>query len=566
MDKKILITLAIFTLSILLVQSFYTVPMAYAQQFLVVENFAYPIKATHYQTETDSFWILSASSTKTILYQVDRSTRTIIGTFNHTSSFNGAGRVAVDLWCGKTDCFITSGSGGIASQLIKISTEDISPNIFAGQNVTGTYTYSVSTTSTTGFGHLTGRDQVNGGFGTITIWIDACVDAGCNSRRPIIVDGISMTLAGNLPSEYSGTQVTIHDLQWSGIEGTTDNHLAVVTGGLSAGSQSELIIYSLATLATNCQVSIPNVDLGIDLAVNYEEADSVNNKIYVSADQGVVYIFNDSCVLQDTITSGETGLTSDIRFIEYDSGRVFMQESGANAFISQMLVNSTGHIIDTDNTIYSPLPNVAQNVFDSIFTTLTLDNMVLLSGNGVLWFPYTGSQQEIGILIFSGTGGGGSPVNPLEEFCAEVANQGLLKCVLFNNGSSGGLTGTSTLLNQSATNIVCQVGILSCTQDDDGNFTPENPDIKTNGVGYLYTVIAFGIMIGIFWVASRGDLVNIPTFVWFIGTIGLLGALTAMNVIDPTFLIIGVVTIVAFAVAKAKGIFSGGQIFAGETN
>lgn len=150
-------------------------------------------------------------------------------------------------------------------------------------------------------------------------------------------------------------------------------------------------------------------------------------------------------------------------------------------------------------------------------------------------------------------------------FCQIPANANLLTCRLQADGNTG-LSGTSQLLNQSATNLTCQVGVLSCTQDSSGNFIPNNPDVKTNGVGYLLVAVSMGVFVGLLFIASRGQITEIPTFVWFVGTIAIIGALTAIEYIDPTFLIITIITVIAFAVAKAKGVFAGaGGLFKGET-
>lgn len=158
------------------------------------------------------------------------------------------------------------------------------------------------------------------------------------------------------------------------------------------------------------------------------------------------------------------------------------------------------------------------------------------------------------------------PEPPVQPFCALPENANILTCRLELQGNTG-LAGTSQLVNQSATNIACQVGIIACTQDPNtGDFVPDNPDVKTNGIGYLIVAIAMGIFVGLLWVASRGQMTEIPTFVWFIGTIAIVGAFTAIQYIDPTFLIITVITVIAFAVAKAKGVFGEvGGLFKGES-
>lgn len=169
---------------------------------------------------------------------------------------------------------------------------------------------------------------------------------------------------------------------------------------------------------------------------------------------------------------------------------------------------------------------------------------------------WRGSDMVIisGILESSGE-------TPTEEFCSQPENENILICRLED---SPPLTGASELLNQSSTNIVCMIGLLSCTQDAEGNFTPDNPDIQTNGVGYLLTIVTFGILISIFWLASGGRLGDIPTFVWFIATLSVLGLMVGFGFLDVTFLLIGVIAIIALAVAKAKGIFGDSGLFKGE--
>lgn len=172
-----------------------------------------------------------------------------------------------------------------------------------------------------------------------------------------------------------------------------------------------------------------------------------------------------------------------------------------------------------------------------------------VTGGADYWIVATNLHNENDNPILN-TGTSGSGIN-----CELPENENILICRL---PTSGGLTGTSTLLNQSGTNIACMVGIIPCSQDGSGNFVPDNPDIKTNGIGYLLWVIALGVMIGVFWVASRGDLSSLPTFLWFIGTIGITLVVTVIGWIDPTALIISIIVVIAFAVAKTKGVFGGG--------
>lgn len=100
---------------------------------------------------------------------------------------------------------------------------------------------------------------------------------------------------------------------------------------------------------------------------------------------------------------------------------------------------------------------------------------------------------------------------------------------------------TGRNITETGNSFGCMLGFLEC--DEFGN--PDNPNTATNGIGWLVTVVAFGIMIGIFFVASKGDLGSIPTFVWMLASLALLGALVAFNMIDVVFFLIAIVAIVA---------------------
>jgi hypothetical protein len=307
------------------------------------------------------------------------------------------------------------------------------------------------------------------------------------------IDGISMQIVSTAVaySSNNNAAVHVHDMQWSAIPGIDDNDLILFTGDVSATSASaHLRIYDLtqSPMVIHCSVQNPSQNQGYDVATNYVSAGSANNKIYVSSESGNLYVYNDECVLQQTIASADTGLSSDIRFVEYSGGRLFMQEEGANAKISQLLINSTGHVItDGEPTVYFPLPSVAQDVFISNGFTAshTLDNMILFSGFGNLWFPYTGTDKKIGVLQYGAVIGAGVEVcidtnlDGVTDLCfTDTNNDGVP-----DNGQLGALGAyrSNANLTQFGTDVFCAFGINSqaCT----------NKDIKTNGVGLTYLAL-----------------------------------------------------------------------------
>lgn len=456
---------------------------AYAQTFQVITGFAYPVVAMHYQAENDLIWVLTGNFTTShsILYWVDRSTLSVIGSANHTNAVSGGvGNKAFDIWCGKTDCYITTASAtsGTNGQILRVSTETLAPDIFRGMNVTGTYTH------TDQLYHITGRDQVNGGFGSVTLWVDACSIAsgsGCADDLHI-VDGISMLFVGELQNYgITNNDWRAKDLQWSGIEGITDNHLASThSSHLTGITSSKLYITNLATITTHCSVTTPNISavasMAISVATNYVSAGSANNKVYVGTNAGHVFVYNDDCTLLQTIDGTETGISGNVRYLEYSGGRVFMQSDGISAPIVQMLTNSTGHIIETDKTTYLPLPSSSQQLFDSISGRSTVGDMILFSGFGKLWFPYTGSDKKVGILTYDEeeeeeSGGGGNAVN------GRCGVGTVLDCI--GDRSVGlAVTGGSDITTVSET-LFCGIGFnTTCSGDP-----------KENGTGLLLMLI-----------------------------------------------------------------------------
>lgn len=476
MEKTKIITCAL--ISTLLIASFWASfypQRAYAQgAFQLITSFKEPIKAMHYQAETDSVWVLSEGSGFTWLYQVSRSTGAIMLEVNQTSRITNG--VSQDIWCGKTDCYISSSVSGGAGVIYRIPTQDISPNIFKGVNVTGT----VSNPTGGAIYHLTGRDAVTGGFGSVTIWADACDNAGCAVANIRIFDGISMLFAGELPQVDSGATIRVHELVWSGIAGVSDNLLITVDGGITPSiAANELHIYDLSSQLVVCNIQLPvitaQVALGLGLTVRFTTAGASDHKIYVSANSGHVFVYNDSCTLLQTITNTQTGLSTNVRFIEYSSGRVFMQEDGVNAKISQMLINSTGHIQTSANNIYFPFPSVAQPTFDSVFTTVNLHNMVLFGGFAKLWFPYSDSEKEIGILTYDvieePPAGNGNSVN------GRCGVGTVLDCI-GDRSVSTAITGGQDIAQVSG-NLFCGLGLNATCSGD----------AKDNGTGLLLMLI-----------------------------------------------------------------------------
>lgn len=98
--------------------------------------------------------------------------------------------------------------------------------------------------------------------------------------------------------------------------------------------------------------------------------------------------------------------------------------------------------------------------------------------------------------------------------------------------------------------LACQIGIETAC---------DNPDPKTNGVGYLLVIVLLAFMIVIFALARLKTSLIIPEWLWIIGTFAVLGASIFLGWIDTTLFIIGAVVVVALASFKIVAQFTSGD-------
>lgn len=549
----ILVISAIFSIVLLIGQI--NVNVANAQTaFSIIDDFELGIKGMSYQSTTDTVWVLSSQGTQEVyLYEVDRQSAVINDVHNLTQDWVDNGySYAQDIWCGKTDCFITHNSG-TSGGIVRISTAEDGtfPNIFKGENVTGYWGSPVAA----GSFKITGRDEVVAGFGTITMWVDGCSEGGatCDGRIRV-VDGISMLMAAEFPI-YSATNnnaVKVHEMEWSGISGVVDNDLVTTIGFITdTGASNYLRIYNLATGALKCETQLPSSNNPYGVDVN-DFGSLTEYKLYVGSIDGIVYTYDDDCNLEQTISGAVTGLGGDVRYVQYSSGRIFIQETGANANIVHMVTNSTGHILTNEILSYQPLPSSSQNMFDAVSTSTTVGNAILFAGNGELWFPYTGDNagdRKIGILTYDGSADSGTveacfDINPspliVQEIClTDIDGDGVVDAPSNTFIARAGKNVTSI-----GNDLLCQIGVLA---DSDFDGTCDNYDVKTNGVGYLLIILLFGFMIAMFAVAKLKTHLSIPEWLWIVGTFAVLGAGIGLQWIDTTLFIIGCVIVAGMA-------------------
>ena len=145
------------------------------------------------------------------------------------------------------------------------------------------------------------------------------------------------------------------------------------------------------------------------------------------------------------------------------------------------------------------------------------------------------------------------------NFCAQPENADILICRNGGNGEAGS-AGAFIIGNVSqGTGIVgigCNLGFVDCVS---------NPDIKTNGLGLLIFTASIFVVVGMFYYLAGRHAFEMPVFIWILIIIALSAFFTITQVIDPVFLIISIVVIVALAAPKVLGALRGNTFGGGST-
>lgn len=408
--------------------------------------------------------------------------------------------------CTTTQCYI-AGKIGTNPAVARMSTTGASLVVYSEVEYAGCF-FTVWTTSTSGGTLLMGMGDLGGcpATGLYTLSQSFTEDVGA--------DNVQYTLVNTNPVFDSSAQANSICNMGNTLVWTRNN------------PNNDVVKYSISGNSFSDSASIGSVITDATCGGGY---------VYVTSNVGnIVRRVSVSSLSIESDTIAITGPQN----IMYRGGSVYVSRSGAATIT---VANAT--LLTSSFVFYTASHNAV------MFATgnSTRFNMIAPTANDNIYYRVDGVIAEE--LEEEETA-------PNAEFCSQPENANVLTCRL--EDQQGALVGSSDLINQTSNNIGCMVGIIACTQDENGNFVPNNPDIQTNGMGYLLWVIALGVMVGMFWVAGRGDLSSIPTFLWFIGAIGITLVITVFGWIDPTALIISVIVVIAFAVARVKGVFGGG--------
>lgn len=520
--KKFIIALAIFTLALIIAFS----DAGFLKSAYALTITDVPTSASVGLIAESSNYVVTLDVTNRVSVFVNKDTLAPT-----TVSFAGSYPSATlsSLSCMSTGtCFLMAqGVGAGNSTIVRFTTSGI------------TGTYDVNTGVTNGSPSGSAGSAMTAIYGTTVLFGRIC-SAVDTDLAIYSVDGTDMTGAPAQNTLCDGSLSTSSQGVLAGATVTGSNgtpYLGVVIN--QAGGD---IFRSISLLLS------PPTD---SIACSFTMQSSFGNSQHMVAYDNKFYM----------IDKGNTGSTAKIREID----PVNCSTSVTSAFTTISDTSITGLDVDSFNEFFYITGETTPTdyVYAINFTNNILSNTVIsqyVTGGNTAGVKYDAGENSIYASVVNymrvinfGAGEGGGSTGGID--CADPAFSYRLICNLEGNGA---LVGSSELINQTSTNIGCMIGIIACTQDEDGNFIPDNPDIQTNGIGYLLWIVALGIFVGMMWVASRGQLSELPTFLWFIGAIGITLVVTVIGWIDPTALIISVVVVIAFAVAKAKGVLGGG--------
>lgn len=144
--------------------------------------------------------------------------------------------------------------------------------------------------------------------------------------------------------------------------------------------------------------------------------------------------------------------------------------------------------------------------------------------------------------------------------CDLPENANILICRLGGDGtlgSAGAFVIGDVSEGTGVLGIACSIGIVDCVSD---------PNPQTNGLGLLIFIASIFVIVGMFFRSIGGSATfQMPIFIWIMIIISLSAFFTITGLIDPIFLILSVIALIALGAPKVVGMIRGGGLGGGST-
>lgn len=501
------------------------------------------LREGHYDEVNDHYYLIGGSAGDAWVFDVDGEDDSVIGAYNITQTTTLAPQ---DIWCGTLSCYVTFGRDVAAAGAGESVVDDEDGRIVQfGIDTTGydgvIATYTNSEVSG-GLYEISGRDSFTGGFGAVTLWVAACENpTGTNCGMGIrTFDGISLSRGTLLYTE--STDRWPSDIAWSGISGTTNNHLLTSWTndyhGSAANAEYFVTITNLSTLTEVCESSWSesgNTGYGYGVVPDYG-----NSKAYLGAGLTGGAFYTDvnltTCAFGDathTYSNTENALSAvGLR------GAVLMEDRDVFAVtdsnISQKIsfLNVTSSVLSTPTATYELLPSNTQ-----VFYRGEPD---YAEATGKLYMPYTGADHAFLVISLGNLGG----VETSDPSCFDVDHDGITDGCLVDLDEDGVLdwnwNTTPIIGNNVGESIPAYLGSLTGFGVEGGALI----------AGVMVPVIGF-MLFGMF---TKKQSIAIPIWVYGIIFLAGIGISVILEWLEPWWIVIGILGFIAFGAKAIKGL------------
>lgn len=520
-----LIAIAVFAITILLSQAFYIQP-AIAQLTFTTTTISYTGNVSdqsncHY-IDSEESWCSSTSGVKII----NPTSQAIVQTL-----FSGI--EVQDLDCTTTYCYSWHGGGTVTGNLTKWTIS--------------TRTVNNSTTFTISGGANIGRqiDALNAqGAENILVGASSGCNTGSTSTKGLCImngDGNLLQTARFISSGDTGAAAVLFNVKWSETlatvgEPTLNNALIAFQDG--AGTRTIKIINLSdpdTTFATTQTCSTTFSTLG---ATEMFQIFVYNENYYIPNDAGATGAYGEVPIDSTTCTvTNRYPTTWDVPVALITDGEFFYTASydGATSKSAFQVYNSSSVALATYNITNTSAP--ALPVKNGWYHS-TEGEVQILGNNRLIVFV----TQDVPSGGGGGTGGGAIDCNLPE-------NENILICRLGGDGtlgSAGAFVIGNTTQGTGILGIGCSIGLVDCTSDS-------NP--QTNGLGILIFIASIFVIVGMFYRSLGASATfQLPVFIWVMIIVALSAFFTITEIIDPVFLILSIVAVIALAAPKVIGV------------
>jgi hypothetical protein len=266
------------------------------------------------------------------------------------------------------------------------------------------------------------------------------------------------------------------------------------------------------------------------------------DKIYrTSASSQRVDIMNvNTCVDEGDITSAQSGLTTVLRGIEVNDDRdeLYIQSTTTVAVMNLTSTSNLLYTFATGGDSSTPRFKTATSEEYVQYATVYDTTMRIVQLDSVEPAPSSTGGIDCNLPQYA------------DILICRLGGTGTL-------GSAGAFVVGNVSQGTGLLGLGCSMGVVDCTTDD-------NP--QTNGLGLLIFIASIFVIVGMFY-RSLGakQTVSIPVFVWVIIIIALSAFFTITQLIDPVFLILSVLALVALAAPAILKQVRGGSFGGGDS-